>query len=98
MIPEGYQKEPTKEESNFTLQDKVKGAYIAKVSGEFIPVLETGEIPKQLAAKSITKGEKFLRNFNQVADVDIAIRPKIFSFLKIFPLKQQNISVVVESF
>ena len=97
LIPEGYQKEPTKEESNFTLQDKVKGAYIAKVSGEFIPVLGIERIPKQLAAKSITKGEKFLNNFKQVTGINVTIRPKIFSFLKIFPLRQQNITVVVES-
>jgi len=97
LIPEGYQKEPIKEESNFTLRDKVKGAYTAKVFGEFIPVLETSEVPKRLAAKSIAKGEKLLKNFKQVVGVNVTIRPKIFSFLKIFPLKQQNISVIIES-
>jgi len=97
LVPEGYQKEPSKEESYFALKDKVKGAYTAKIQGEFIPALGIGDIPRKLRAKTFVQGEKVINSLSQVAGVNISIWPKLFSFLKILPLKEQNITVVLET-
>lgn len=97
LVPEGYQKEPSKEESHFALSDKVKGAYTAKIQGEFIPALGIGDIPRKLRAKTFIQGEKVINSLPQVAGVNISIWPKLFSFLKVLPLKEQNITVVLET-
>ncbi len=97
LIPEGYRKEALKEGRTLSANDKVKGAYTARVEGEYLPAFSLEEIPNQLKGKTFTAGERYLRSLGEMSGLQIVIKPKPFSLLKIFPLKGQNITVTMET-
>lgn len=97
LVQEGYQKEPVKEEENFSAKDESKGIYNALVREEFLPDIETEMVATKLKAKSFSQGKAYLRTLPNVVGVEIFLKPKIFSFLNFFPLEEKNINVKLET-
>lgn len=96
-INEGYRHEVSFGDRDFSLIDSKKGIYKASVKEKFLPDIDTTVIPAQLKRKSLKTGEKILTEINKVSGMSISISPKPFSYLKFFPLKEQNIHVFVET-
>jgi len=96
-VNEGYHKESSSGDRAFSVVDAKKGIYKASVKEKFLPEIDIIAIPSQLKNKQLTKGEKILKNMNKVSGISISISPKPFSYLKFFPLKEQNISVSIET-
>ena len=97
LVPSGYQKKPLKEEKSSAVKDKVKGIYTARIKEEFLPEMAVTEIPAKLKGRTFSQGENYLKSLNQLVGMEVMIRPKPFAFLKIFPLREKNISVTVET-
>ncbi len=97
LVPSGYQKELFKGERSLAVKDRIKGIYTARVKEEFLPEMATEEIPVELRGKTIARGENYLKGLNQVVALDVTMSPSFFSFLKLFPLRQENIKVTVET-
>jgi hypothetical protein len=97
LVPSGYQKEPLKEERSSSAKDKVKGIYTARVKEEFLPEMAADKIPAKLRGKTFGQGENYLKSLNQMLGMDVTMKPGFFSFLKIFPLRQENIKVMIEA-
>jgi len=97
LVPEGYQRKKEAGESSFSLKDEKKRLYLAQVNQEFWPEIKLNEIPDQLKAQSLAKGKASLEGLNQVVGLEIKIKPKLFSSFKFFPLKRENINVVLQT-
>lgn len=97
LIQEGYQKEPVKEEENFSAKDESKGIYNALVKEEFLPNIEVDKVTRELKAKSFSQGKAYLKTLPNVAGIEIFFKPEIFSFLKFFPLEGKNIDVKMQA-
>lgn len=97
LLPEGYLKSAIKEEMNFEVKDKNKGTYLAKIHQEFLPMTNSNEIISFVRGKRFSEAESFLKNIKDSAGFDVSISPKIFSKLKFFPFKEENITLKIES-
>jgi hypothetical protein len=97
LVPSGYQKEPLKEERTSAVKDKVKGVYTARVKEEFLPEMAMEQIPASLKGKTFGQGESYLKSLSQTLGIDVKMKPGFFSFLKVFPLRQENIKVTIET-
>ncbi len=97
LIPEGYRAEALKEEKVLSAKDKVKGVYTARVNGEYLPALSLEGIPARLKGKTVASGGRYLGSLDKTAGYSVAITPKLFSVLRLFPLKEQNITVTMQT-
>lgn len=91
-----FENTPVNNSVNFTLKDKDKGIYHAKVTRDYLPKIDTSTISTNLKAKPFFMAKTFLEGFKTAAGYEISITPKIFSKLKFFPLREQNIRVTVK--
>lgn len=96
-VNEGYLRQPSSGDRAFSVVDAKKGIYKASVKEEFLPEIDIAIIPSQLKNKQFAKGEKILKSMNKVSGISISVSPKPFSYLKLFPIKEQNISVSMET-
>lgn len=97
LIPDGFEKTPVKEEINFEIKDKSKGIYSAKVQEEILPIVNIAEIVIILKGKRFSQSEPYLKNIKDSAGFEVLIKPKFFSKLRLFPLRERNISVKIET-
>jgi hypothetical protein len=97
LVPSGYQKEPLKEERSSSAKDKVKGIYTARVKEEFLPEMATEKIPAVLKGKTFGRGESYLKSLNRMVGLEVTMKPTFFTFLKLFPLREENIKVTIET-
>lgn len=98
LIATGYQKTPVKDNNTFDPKDKVKGIYTAKISQENLPQINEEQIKKDLRLKTFSQAEKYLKSLDQIAGIEISVEPKILSsFLRIMPIFEKNINIVVVS-
>lgn len=97
LIPDGFEKTPVKEEINFEVKDKSKGIYSAKVQEEILPIVNIAEIVIILKGKRFSQSEPYLKNIKDSAGFEVLIKPKFFSKLRLFPLRERNISVKIET-
>ena len=97
LVPSGYQKEPLKEERSSAVKDKVKGIYTARVKEEFLPEMAVEKIPVELKGKTFSKGENYLKSLSQSIGLEVTVKPRFFAFFRIFPLREQNINVTIET-
>lgn len=92
-----YQDRPIQGESNFSVKDKKKGIFTARVKQDYLPKLEIGSLPQKLKGVKVSKAEEILKaNNSHASGLQFLISPKLFAVLKILPLKPQNINVTIE--
>lgn len=96
LVQEGYQTKPSNERKSFEIKDKTKRIYVAKIYLELLPQIETEKIPSRLKLKTFSQGRDFLKNLPQVAQIEIAVKPQVFSKLPIFPGREKNINILIE--
>ncbi len=96
LIPEGYSIQANVGQQTLALKDKNKLLYTVSVNGRALPNIDIN-IAGKLKAKKISAAENYLKSLSSIAGVEISIRPKIFSRLKILPIKEKNITVSVEA-
>lgn len=97
LIPDGYEDTPVKQEISFETKDKNKGTYLAKILGDILPKVNTAEIVSAIKGKAFSQSEPYLKNIKDSGGFDVLIRPKIFSKLKLFPLRESNINIIIEA-
>lgn len=97
-LPDGYQTEAFKQETNFSLKDKNKNLYTASVIKYYYPALPEDEIVNNLSLKTFSQIKDFLKNLSTVEGYEIMITPSFLSKLKIFPLNKNNIKIEINSF
>lgn len=97
MVPSDYQKQPSKENNDFSLKDKEKGVYTGHIREEFLPKVEFSQVPSVIKGKTLARAQQLVGQMPHVAGLDISFRPQIFSFLRLLPFREQNIAVVVET-
>ncbi len=97
-LPDGYQTEAFKQETNFSLKDNNKNLYTAKVIKYYYPILPKDEILNNLTMKTFSQIKEYLKSVSKVEGYEIIITPSFFSKLKIFPLNKNNINIEINSF
>jgi len=97
LVSSDYQKQPSKENNDFSLKDKEKGVYTGHIREEFLPQVEFSQVPTIIRGKTLTHAQKLLAKMPHVASLKITLQPRFFSFLKLLPFREKNIAVVVET-
>lgn len=95
-ISNEFENEPVNNQIDFSLKDKDGGIYHAKIVRDYLPKIEASQIALSLKAKPFLKAKSILEEFKSAAGYEISITPKIFSRLKFFPLREQNIRVTIK--
>lgn len=97
-LPEGYQTEAFKQETNFSLKDINKNLYTAKVGKYYYPALPKDEILNNLKMKTFSQIKEYLKSIDTIEGYEIIITPSLFSKLKLFPINKNNINIKIDSF
>lgn len=96
LLPGDLQKDPVENSQNITVKDKNKNLYSVLTKRTYYPVINSEEISQNLKAKSYMQAKDYLRTVSSVSGYEVKISPQIFTKFQYFPLRKENINIVIE--
>jgi len=90
------QKNPVENSNSITIKDKNKNLYSVLIKRTYYPIINNEEISQNLRAKNYIRAKDYLRNISSVSGYEVKISPQIFTKFQYFPLRKENINIVIE--